>query len=207
MAMTLKRTLILLGAAAMTAALFLCVGCGGSQAKAPATVIANELDGAPCWVTKGGSCYGKDGDKAKFVWGVGSVAGTRNVGLAREAALGRARTDIARSLQTRVEAMLKDYQATTTGGEQFGTAAADDQHIVDVSKQITDLTLSGTEMVDSWISSSGAFWVLARLDVDGFKDAVGRMNQLNEAVRQAVVERADKAFSELDKEIEAQGGK
>ncbi len=205
--MTLKRTLILLGAAAMTAALFLCVGCGGSQAKAPATVIANELDGAPCWVTKGGSCYGKDGDKAKFVWGVGSVAGTRNVGLAREAALGRARTDIARSLQTRVEAMLKDYQATTTGGEQFGTAAADDQHIVDVSKQITDLTLSGTEMVDSWISSSGAFWVLARLDVDGFKDAVGRMNQLNEAVRQAVVERADKAFSELDKEIEAQGGK
>ncbi len=205
--MTFKRTLILLGAAALTVGLFMCVGCGGTKAPATATVIANELDGAPCWVTKGGSCYGKDGDKAKFVWGVGSVAGTRNVGLAREAALGRARTDIARSLQTRVEAMLKDYQATTTGGEQFGTAAADDQHIVDVSKQITDLTLSGTEMVDSWISSSGAFWVLARLDVDGFKDAVGRMNQLNEAVRQAVVERADKAFSELDKEIEAQGGK
>ncbi len=205
--MTLRRTLIILGAVALIAALFTCVGCGGSQAKAPATVIANELDGAPCWVTKGGGCYGKGGDKTKFVWGVGSVTGTRNVGLAREAALGRARTDIARSLQTRVEAMLKDYQATTTGGEQFGTSAADDQHIVDVSKQITDLTLSGTEMVDSWISNSGAFWVLARLDVDGFKDAVGRMNQLNEAVRQAVVERADKAFSELDTEIEAQGGK
>jgi len=205
--MTLKRTLILLGAAALTAALFVCVGCGGTQAKAPGTVIANELDGAPCWVTKGGNCTGKDGDKAKFVWGVGNVSGTRNVGLAREAALGRARTDIARSLQTRVESMLKDYQATTTGGEEFGTAAADDQHIVDTTKQITDLTLSGTEMVDSWISQSGSFWVLARLDVDGFKDAVGRMNQLSETVRQAVVERADKAFAELDQEIEAQSSK
>lgn len=202
--MTLKRALIILGALALTAVLFTCGGCGGTKAKTPATVIANEFDGAPCWVTKGGSCYGKDGDKAKYVWGVGSVGGTRNTGLARESALGRARTDIARSLQTRVWAMLKDYQSTTTGGEEFGKSAADEQHIVDVSKQITDLTLSGTEMVDSWISNSGTFWALARLDVEGFKDAVGRMNQLSESVRQAVVQRADKAFEELDREVEAQ---
>ena len=205
--MNSKRIFVLLAVVALAIGTVMFAGCGGTQPKTPANVVTNELDGAPCWVTKGGACTGKDGDKAKFVYGVGSVNGTRNVGLAREAALGRARTDIARSLQTRVEAMLKDYQATTTGGEQFGTAANDDQHIVDVSKQITDLSLSGTAMVDSWISKSGSFWVLARLDVDGFKDAVGRMNQLSEAVRQAVVERADKAFSELDKEIEAQGGK
>jgi len=39
-----------------------------------------------------------------------------NVALARSAAEGRARTELARSLQTRVKAMLKDYQAATQGG-------------------------------------------------------------------------------------------
>lgn len=202
--MSLKRILAVGGLFIVVAALAVCVGCGGTHSKPPATIISNEFDGAPCWVTKGCSCYFKDGDKNKQVCGVGSVGGTRNTGLAREAALGRARTEIARSLQIRVKALLKDYQATTTGGEQFGQAAADEQHITDTAKQVTDMTLSGTEMVDSWISSSGNLYVLARLDVEGFKDAVSRMNNLSENVRQAVIQRADKAFEELDLEIEAQ---
>jgi hypothetical protein len=94
--------------------------------------------------------------------------------------------------------MLKDYQATTTGGEDFGTAAADEQHIVDVSKQITTMTLSGTQRVDSWWSPNGTLYVLMKLDVDAFKDAVNGMKQLDEKVRKAVIERAEKAFKELD---------
>ncbi|MBK8015296.1 MAG: hypothetical protein IPK20_00430 [Betaproteobacteria bacterium] len=148
--MTLKRILsVAVTATALILVALLCAGCGGAKENVPVSSPSNEFDGAPCWVTKSGHCIDKEGEKAKFVYGVGSVAGTRNTGLARDAALGRARTDIARSLQTRVAAMLKDYQATTTGGEDFGKAAADEQHIVDVAKQITDLNVSGTEMVDS----------------------------------------------------------
>ncbi|MBK8015305.1 MAG: LPP20 family lipoprotein [Betaproteobacteria bacterium] len=206
--MTLKRIL----SVAVTATALILGGppvrrlrCGGGRSGQ--FTPSNEFDGAPCWVTKSGHCIDKEGEKAKFVYGVGSVAGTRNTGLARDAALGRARTDIARSLQTRVAAMLKDYQATTTGARDFGKAAADEQHIVDVAKQITDLNVSGTEMVDSWISKTGTFWALARLDVDGFKDTVRRMSELDEAVREAVVQRADKAFSELDWELDANRSK
>lgn len=202
--MSSKRVLVVGVLFVLAAGLMACVGCGGTQPKPPATVIGQEFDGAPCWVTKGCGCFFKDSDKTKYVCGVGSVGGTRNPGLAREAALGRARTEIARSLQVQVQSMLKDYQATTTGGEEFGKSAADEQHIVDVSKQITDMTLSGTEMVDSWISTSGTMYVLSRLDIEGFKDAVGRMNNLSESVRQAVVQRSDKAFAELDREVEAQ---
>ena len=179
-------------------------GCAGTRPKSPATVVHEELASAPCWVTKGGRCYFKEADRAKYICGVGSVGGTRNVGLAREAAMGRARTEISRTLAVRVTSMLKDYQATTTGGAEFGTSAADEQHIADVSKQITDLTLSGTEIVDSWVSGSGTYYALCRVDVEGFKDTVRRMTALSESVRQAVVERADKAFEELDRATNGQ---
>jgi hypothetical protein len=192
------------GLFAVAVSLMVCSGCAATKPKPPATVVHEELAGAPCWVTKGGGCYFKEPDRAKYVCGVGSVGGTRNVGLAREAAMGRARTEIARSLAVRVASMLKDYQATTTGGAEFGTSAADEQHIVDVSKQITDMTISGTEIVDSWTSGTGTYYALCRLDVDGFKDAVRRMKNLSESVRQAVVDRADKAFEELDRATNGQ---
>jgi hypothetical protein len=190
---------------AMAVAALIGSGCAGTKPKPPATVVKQELEGAPCWVAKGGGCYFKnDAERAKYICGVGLVGGTRNVGLAREAAMGRGRTEIARSLAVRVTSMLKDYQATTTGGVEFGTSAADEQHIVDVSKQITDMTLSGTEIVDSWISDSGTYYALCRLNVDGFKDTVRRMTALSESVRQAVVDRADQAFEELDRATNGQ---
>ncbi|NNK48976.1 MAG: hypothetical protein HKP01_08905 [Gemmatimonadetes bacterium] len=168
------------------------VGCGSSGPKEPGTVIENELDGAPDWVLKG---KGSDGE---IIYGVGAVAGTRNVALARSTAQGRGRTEIARSLELGVESMLKDYQATTTGGEFFAQAANDEQHVEDVSRQITDLTLTGTRQDDHWISDTGTLYVLMALDVDDFKEAVHGMSQLNEDLRKAVEERADDAFRELD---------
>lgn len=170
--------------------------------EAPATVMANEMDGAPVWVIKGCATYLKGTKDNKNICGVGSMGGTRNPSLARTAAEGRARTELARSLQAMVMAMLKDYQATTTGGQEFGTAAADEQHVVDVSKQITDMTLSGTELIDSWISKNGTYYALVVMNVDKFKDSISKMKNLSESVRQAVIERADKAFGELDQEID-----
>ena len=187
--------------ASLALAVLLAAGCSAHQPPRQLSSAASaERDGAPCWVAKGGTCLQKDSSKRRHVYGVGSVTGTRNVGLAREAALARARTEIARTLQTQVKAMLKDYQATTTGGPGFAIEASDEQHIADVSRQITDLTLSGTELADSWISDTGATYVLCRLDVEGFKGTVQRMGELSEAVRKAVVDRADKAFEELDRE-------
>jgi hypothetical protein len=172
------------------------VACGGSGGPAPVEgALANEFDGAPQWVLRGCSAF--SGEKAA-VCGRGGVKGTRNPGLAMSAATGRARTDLARNLSVKVKAMLKDYQATTTGGENFGTAANDEQHIVDVSKQITDTTLSGTQVVDSWVSKGGTLWVLVKLDVDAFKNAISGMKQLDAKTMKGIMERADKAFKELD---------
>jgi predicted aminopeptidase len=94
--------------------------------------------------------------------------------------------------------MLKDYQATTTGGDEYGLAAADEQYVEDVSRQITDMTLSGTALQDTWVAEDGTLFVLVALDVETFKDSLQNMTDLSETIRKAVQERADEAFRELD---------
>ena len=163
--------------------------------------MAAELANAPAWVTQGCGAFWGDDNPAKLC-GVGSAGGSRNHSLMVTAAQGRGRTSIARSLDLHVKAMLKDYQATTTGGEEYGTHAADEQHIVDVSKQLTEIDLVGVEQRDMWISPSGQVYVLMVYDSDKFSSAVKSMDNLSEEIRKAVIERADASFRELDEELE-----
>ena len=192
-------------AAMLMAALMFAAGCANNT-RPPAieTVMGQEMEGAPDWV-KGKGCPDKKTNKE--ICAVGSIGGTRNVSLAREAAIERARVQMARTLQDKVMAMLKDYQATTTGGQEFGTSAADEQHARDVSKTVTDTTLAGTEIIDSWVSNKGTYYALVALDVDKFKDTVNKIQNLSESIRKAVIDRADNAFKELDDEIDKQESK
>jgi hypothetical protein len=182
------------------------VACASTPEKdilEPEDVMPEEFAGAPSWVIEG--CHALDGDeRGKLICGVGSMGGSRNISLMRTTALARGRTEIARTLEVQVKAMLKDYQATTTGGEEFGTAASDEQHVIDVSKQITDFSLSGTEMKDSWVSRSGTFYALVVLDVERFKDSVNEMKELSASVREAVQKRAEANWGELDEEVESE---
>ena len=173
----------------------LMMACGSADKKGTGDAVKNEFDGSPKWVLGSSST-------ATQICGVGSAAGSKNVSVMRTAAMERGRTEIARMLELKVQSMIKDYQSTTTGGEDFGKAANDEQHIVDVAKQITDLTLSGTEQKETWISNSGTIYVLMCADLEKFKNTVNSMSQLSESIRKAVVERAEKAFDELSQEIE-----
>jgi hypothetical protein len=182
--------------------LLLAAGCASTPERlSPREAVSRELDGAPDWVVKGCSAWWGDDDDAHLC-GVGSMGGTRNVSLAITTAMARGRTEIARTLQTKVKAMLEDYQATTTGGEEYGSAAADEQHVVDVSRQITDLSLSGSERKDLWISPNGTIFALMVLDLEKFQDSVARMDQLSERVRKAVIDRAEASFKELDEQVD-----
>ena len=94
--------------------------------------------------------------------------------MARESALLRARADIARKIQVTITSLLKDYQATTTEKDHFGTDTADKQRIEIISKQVSDMNLSGTELVDSWVSDNGTYYVLVALHKEKFKDSINR---------------------------------
>lgn len=177
------------------------LGCASTPEIGEGTPLESEFVEAPPWVVQGCYAYWDDEDD-ELICGVGSAGGSKNISLMRTTAISRGRTEIARTLDVQVKAMLKDYAATTTGGREFGEAANDEQHIVDVSKQITDISLAGTEPIANWISQNGTYYALVSLDVEKFSDAVSRMDQLSESVRRAVVERAQDSFKELDDEIE-----
>lgn len=165
-------------------------GCGGQQK--PKEAMKAEIQGLPKWAL--GKC--QEGLKNKdAICGTGGE-GMSNISLARSAAEGRARTELARSLQVRVKSMLKDYQAATTGGSENQTAR--EQHIEDVSKQISDVTLSVSRLEDSFVSETGTFWALVALDTESFKDSLKNMNDLDERIRAHIERRADHAFRELD---------
>jgi hypothetical protein len=170
-----------------------------AAAPAPKNAMQAELVGAPKWVTMG--CGAHFGEKKNAVCGVGGVAGMTNPALARTAAEGRGRTEIARSLKLRVKSMLKDYASVTKGGPS--AKLNNEEHIEDVSKQVTDLSLSGTRLEDTWISNTGTFYALVVLDTNAFKTQVKDDKQLDEGVRAAIVERADKSFGELDAATES----
>lgn len=179
------------GVAALGLFCGLSLACAGQQK--PAEGLKGEMAGAPKWAQ--GDCSVALAKKPG-VCGAGSVSGMTNVALARSAAEARARTELARSLQVRVKSMLKDYQAATQGGPDG--KADSEQHIEDVSKQITDVTLSGTRLQDSFVSDTGTFWALVVLDVEPFKQSLSGMKDLDERVRSGIIQRADRAFYQLD---------
>jgi hypothetical protein len=170
----------------------LLLGCGGQQK--PKEQMAAETKGLPKWAL--GKCQEVLKNKDALC-ASGSVQGMSNINLARSAAEGRARTELSRMLQVRVKSMLKDYQAATTGGPD--NQSASEQHIEDVSKQVTDMTLSGSRLEDTFVNEeTGTFWALVVLDADAFKDSLSKVNTLDERMRAHIVQRADRAFRELD---------
>jgi len=191
-----------LGLVMLIAVAGIVAGCAHKVPPSPDELMRKELQGAPEWVVKGCNSYWKAEEGKKMICGVGSFSGTSNPTLAREAAIARARTDIAQKLQLNVNYILKDYQATTTGGARFGTDVADEQHIEAISKQVSDANLTGSELVDTWISEIGTYYTLVALDAKKFKDTVSRMGSLSEPMRKAIVERADKLFEELERTSE-----
>ena len=169
----------------------LLLGCGSTQPKS-ARVMQDELDGAPKWAK--GACEAGLPNK-KAICGAAAVAAMTDISLARSAAEGRARTALARNLQVHLRAILRDYKAGTSAGAEAQSAT--EQHIRDAAEQVTETTLSGTRLEDTWISNAGTFWALVVLDTESFKDSVQNMRQLDEAMRTAIIERADKSFAEL----------
>jgi hypothetical protein len=170
------------------------VQLGACGTPSPKTALEAEMDGLPPWAL--GKCAESLKNKDALC-ASGSVQGMSSVSLARSAAEGRARTELARVLQVRVKSMLKDYQSAAQGGQDNATSS--EQYIEDTSKQITDVTLSGSRIEETFVSKTGTFWALVVLDVDTFKDSLKQANELSEQVRAAIIERAQRSFRDLDR--------
>lgn len=164
-------------------------GAKPKPAEQPIDPKAAALAGTPDWVT--GDCRKQFAGKP-VVCGVGSVAGVASPSLARNAAMGRGRTEIARFLRVEVTSVLRDYQATNKG--KF------EQSIEDQSEQITAMTLSGTKMAQYFIGNDGTYYALMVLGFEDFQTSLEGAQTIEEPMRHALITGCKKAFSSRDDE-------
>jgi len=160
--------------------------------------------GAPKWVEKGGGYMSEKNGKAFY--GVGAVTGVRNEPLAKEAADNRARADLAKYMDTYTAYLMRDYAASTTAGDF--TKSSEEQNVERALKTFVSANLSGVAVVDRWETddkSGRTVYSLAKMDLETFKDQVGRMQELNEKARDFVRQNAEKAFERLREEEDRRG--
>ena len=175
----------LMGMAVVAAAL---AGCGEKKPEMSNQVLhAN----GPDWVNRGSGAFG--GEKGKIFYGVGIVSRMPNAALRRATADARARSEIAKTLDTKVAVLNKDYQASTTAGDM--SASTEEQHVQQTLKNFSQMELSGAVIVDHWVDTDGT-----EFDMETFKSNLEKMRELSAQLRDMVRTNAEKAFDELSAE-------
>ncbi len=151
---------------------------------------ADPMEGAPVWVTQDCRDHFKD---EPVICGVGSVSGVESPSLARNTAMARGRTEISRYLSIEVRSIITDYQAQKGGKTE--------QEIEDQSTQISDMTLSGSRMASYFVGKDGTYYSLMVLELDAFKQSVEASSTIEQELKQALIDNANKAFSVRDSEV------
>lgn len=185
--------------AALIALAALASGCASGRAVEAASVdhrqgptVAERLVDAPIWVTQGCRAHWTDaGERRRVVCGVGSAPASRDRVRARETAVARARSEIARSLEVTIENLVRT--ADHAGGES---------ELRTIVHQLSSASLRGCRVRSVWRSGTGEMHALVYLDVEGVKGSARTAPGLPPAVRQRIEERAADAFAELDARLE-----
>ncbi|MBW2250450.1 MAG: hypothetical protein JRF60_07420 [Deltaproteobacteria bacterium] len=149
----------------------------------------------PAWVMKGGGAF--DVEKGKVFYGVGIASGIKNKALLRQTADNRARAEIAKTMETYVATLAKDYMASTTAGDM--SKSSEEQHVETALKTFSKTTLHGAAIVDRWMDpSDGSMYSLCELDLFSFKEALDNYKELDKQVKDYVRENAEKLHGEME---------
>ncbi len=200
--MTKVGAIIILGAGLLLG------GCASHDPGRPRTLnqLVDDGDG-PEWLVKGGKAF--SGDKRAF-YGIGSAGRIRNPALMRRSAQAQARRDIASQFKVYIAALNKQYTADITAGD--GDAHSEEQAVTDTLKELTDATLQGVTIEEYWEHPErNEAYALARLDFEAFMEKVRSMGvaneeykELSEQLRQRIEQNAEKAFDDLQGELDKQ---
>ncbi|MBI5551042.1 MAG: LPP20 family lipoprotein [Desulfobacterales bacterium] len=136
----------------------------GVKDKMDNEALEKEFDNAPAWVLTGKS-------KDDLFAAVGSaVIGKGGKQFAHTEAMANGRSELARQISVKVQGLVNNFtQQTGVGTDQTLDAFARQ-----VSKQVSDETLSGSMQKDIWISPSKELYVLMVLDKNAVESSVRR---------------------------------
>jgi hypothetical protein len=124
--------------------LFMAASCASKPASSSATTGPTNT---PEWLN--------DFPPEDVLWGIG-IAKQSSTQMSMTTAEARARVAIARQLQTKVQAMFTDYNLDAGNVDNQANASLQE----DVSRQITNIDVSGARPVKRWEAPDGTWWYL-----------------------------------------------
>lgn len=164
--------------------LFLALLLGACSSK---TTIESDmgLDDAPDWVNEGTQAV--NDDDGRLIHGVGMAPAMGDVSLQKATADNRARAEIARVLSTYVDAVIKDYTAST------GNDA--DLSVEREIRSTTQLALSGARILGHWKQEDTSdVYAFAELDMDAVDKSLKTATSLSDAFKDHYKETANASF-------------
>ena len=164
--------------------LFLALVLGACSSK---TTIESDmgLSDAPDWVNEGTQAV-KD-DDGRLIHGLGMAPAMGDVSLQKATADNRARAEIARVLSTYVDAVIKDYTAST------GSEA--DLNVEREIRSTTQLALSGARILGHWKDEdTGDVYAFAQLDMEAVDKSLQTATYLSTAFKDHYRNNADTNF-------------
>ena len=162
--------------------------CGGDQVRGEGAHADR-----PTWVDMGGAAFKGD----KRVYGVGVASNISSISLRRSTADAQARAELAKIFQSRVQNLIKNYEASTGDGDKEAAEA----HRQEATKIFTEMELSGVEVVDRFFDTEQSTqYALARLDPEAFSAQLDQMDRLSARAKEVIRANAKRAFDEIDAE-------
>jgi predicted small secreted protein len=113
---------------------------------------------------------------ADVIWGIGS-AKQSSTQASMNTAEARARVAVARQLQTRVQAMFTDYNLDAGNVRNQANSSLQE----DVSRQITNMDVSGARPIQRWKGKDGSWWFLVEVKKSDIKPQVTSILKNEEA--------------------------
>lgn len=152
------------------------------------------IKGAPDWVNKGSQAL--NDQNGRLIHGIGSAPNMNDQSLQSSTADDRARTEVARVLNSFMHVVTQDFSSSSGAG-------ADQQNAQSVSRQIqniTDQNVSGARIIGRWVDpKTGTLWSLAELDMKQVKDMVAGSKDMNSSFRDYFNAHADNLFDNMAK--------
>ena len=179
----MNRTIML---AALGGTLLVLAGCAGKMVSG--TTEARESRDMPDWSLERPIAEG-------IIYGVGQ-ARKQNPSLAKTVAAQRAREEVAAAVKTKVESLVKDFMQESGVGERAEAL----EFTQAVSKGVTDATLTGSMIKETFIAKDGTYFVLVEYSLDEARRAAIESARQEEALWNEF--KAEQGFEALEREME-----
>ncbi len=180
---------------------FICViglnACGTTGTQKQTTAMITPDLNAPEWINKG--C--KD---VKELCGIGIASTLGDYALGRREAEGFARVDLKSTIETYVGYLMKTYKERITSGNPNEISLMGKTE--EAMKTVVGGTITGSRIVDRWEHpTKNMIFVLAKIDLEAFKNNVDQMRGLSEKFKEYVRKNAERMHEELNKELKEKG--